>query len=60
MELTKAKSQIGEADAAITAQKAELDKLKAVVVEADMERLRQRKEYDLVRGECCFVASWLR
>jgi hypothetical protein len=51
MELTKARAQIGEADAAIGAQKSELDKLKAVVVEADAERLRQRKEYDLV-GAC--------
>ncbi|KIZ06593.1 Coiled-coil domain-containing protein [Monoraphidium neglectum] len=59
MELTKARAQIGEADAAIGAQKSELDKLKAVVVEADAERLRQRKEYDLVMGERDILGSQL-
>lgn len=50
LELSKAKGQISEADAAIGAQKAELGRLKAVVAEADAERLRQRKEYEMVRA----------
>ncbi|KAI8476303.1 MAG: flagellar associated protein [Monoraphidium minutum] len=59
LELTKARSQIGEADSAIAAQRSELDKLKAVVVEADAERLRQRREYDLVMGERDILGSQL-
>jgi len=62
LELTKARSQIGEAGAAISLQRAELDKLKAVVVEADAERLRQKKEYDLVGAGCVcggLVGCWV-
>eukprot|EP00775_Hariotina_reticulata_P010077 gene10077-10232_t len=51
LELNKAKTQVGEAEAAITGQKAQLEKLNHVVAEADAERLRQKKELDLVMGE---------
>jgi uncharacterized coiled-coil protein SlyX len=51
MELSKAKAQISEADAAISSQKAQLEKLNHVVAEADAERVRQKKELDLVLSE---------
>ena len=47
-ELTKAKQQIKEAESAISSQKAENEKLKHIINEADQVRSRQRKEYDLV------------
>lgn len=51
MELNKAKQQLKETDQAITAQKAEIDKLNHIINEADEERLRQKKEYDIVINE---------
>ncbi|DBB05834.1 hypothetical protein WJX82_007880 [Trebouxia sp. C0006] len=50
-EMNKAAAQMKEADAAIAAQKAELDKLNQIITEADQEQLRQKKEYDIVIGE---------
>ena len=51
MELNKAKSQIKEADRAISSQKAEIEKLNHIINEADQERIRQKKEYDVVVNE---------
>uniref|UniRef100_A0A061SN17 Flagellar associated protein n=1 Tax=Tetraselmis sp. GSL018 TaxID=582737 RepID=A0A061SN17_9CHLO len=51
LELNKAKQQINEADTAITSQKAEIEKLNHIINEADQERLRQKKEYDIVINE---------
>jgi chromosome segregation ATPase len=51
MELNKAKQQLKETDEAISAQKAEIDKLNHIINEADDERLRQKKEYDIVINE---------
>lgn len=59
MELNKAKQQVKETEAAVSAQKAELDKLNHIINEADHERIRQKKEYDVVinerdiLGACC-------
>eukprot|EP00873_Tetraselmis_striata_P013169 jgi/Tetstr1/433433/TSEL_022707.t1 len=50
-ELNKAKQQIKEADTAIASQKAEIEKLNHIINEADAERLRQKKEYDIVINE---------
>jgi chromosome segregation ATPase len=50
-ELNKAKQQIKEADTAIASQKAEIEKLNHIINEADSERLRQKKEYDIVINE---------
>lgn len=51
MELNKAKQQLKETDEAIAAQKTEIDKLNHIINEADEERLRQKKEYDIVINE---------
>ncbi|GFH17729.1 uncharacterized protein HaLaN_14421 [Haematococcus lacustris] len=51
MELNKAKQQIKEADHAISSQKAEIEKLNHIINEADQERIRQKKEYDIVVNE---------
>lgn len=51
MELNKAKQQIKEADTAIASQKAEIEKLNHIINEADQERIRQKKEYDIVVNE---------
>lgn len=51
MELNKAKQQIKEADTAISSQKAEIEKLNHIINEADQERIRQKKEYDIVVNE---------
>jgi len=51
MELNKAKMQIKEADTAISSQKAEIEKLNHIINEADQERVRQKKEYDVVVNE---------
>eukprot|EP00882_Tetradesmus_deserticola_P008907 GHRQ01009397.1.p1 GENE.GHRQ01009397.1~~GHRQ01009397.1.p1 ORF type:complete len:575 (+),score=315.40 GHRQ01009397.1:1157-2881(+) len=51
MELNKARGNIAEAESAIAMQKAQLEKLNHVVAEADAERVRQKKELDLVLGE---------
>ncbi len=51
MELNKAKQQIKEADTAIGSQKAEIEKLNHIINEADQERIRQKKEYDVVVNE---------
>lgn len=51
LELNKAKQQMREADTAISAQNAELDKLNHIINEADQERIRQKKEYDIVINE---------
>ena len=51
MELNKAKQQIKEADTAIASQKAEIEKLNHIINEADQERIRQKKEYDVVVNE---------
>lgn len=51
MELNKAKQQIKEADASIASQKAEIEKLNHIINEADQERIRQKKEYDIVVNE---------
>ena len=51
MELNKAKQQLKETDASISAQKAEIDKLNHIINEADEERVRQKKEYDIVINE---------
>ena len=50
-ELNKAKIQIKEAEASIESQKAEIDKLNHIINEADNERQRQKKEYDIVINE---------
>jgi hypothetical protein len=50
-ELNKAKQQIKEADTAISSQKSEIEKLNHIINEADQERLRQKKEYDIVINE---------
>mmetsp|Transcript_826 Transcript_826/g.1952 ORF Transcript_826/g.1952 Transcript_826/m.1952 type:complete len:874 (+) Transcript_826:61-2682(+) len=47
-ELNKALQQIKEAESAISSQKAETEKLNHIINEADQERLRQKKEYDVV------------
>ncbi len=51
MELNKAKQQIKEADMAISSQKSEIEKLNHIINEADQERIRQKKEYDVVVNE---------
>lgn len=51
MELNKAKQQMKETEQAIAAQQAELDKLNHIINEADHERVRQKKEYDIVINE---------
>jgi septal ring factor EnvC (AmiA/AmiB activator) len=51
MELNKAKQQVKETDQVISAQKAEIDKLNHIINEADEERIRQKKEYDIVINE---------
>eukprot|EP00798_Chlamydomonas_sp_ICE-L_P006525 gene6525-3166_t len=51
MELNKAKQQIKEADNAINSQKSEIEKLNHIINEADQERIRQKKEYDIVVNE---------
>ena len=51
MELNKAKMQIKEADTAISSQKSEIEKLNHIINEADQERVRQKKEYDVVVNE---------
>lgn len=51
MELNKAKQQMKDTEAAVSAQKAELDKLNHIINEADQERIRQKKEYDIVINE---------
>ncbi len=51
MELNKAKQQIKEADTAISSQKSEIEKLNHIINEADQERIRQKKEYDIVVNE---------
>ena len=51
LELNKAKQQIKEADTAISSQKSEIEKLNHIINEADQERLRQKKEYDIVINE---------
>lgn len=51
MELNKAKQQIKESDTAIASQKAEIEKLNHIINEADQERIRQKKEYDIVVNE---------
>ena len=51
LELNKAKQQIKEADTAISSQKSEIEKLNHIINEADHERLRQKKEYDIVINE---------
>eukprot|EP00955_Chlamydomonas_euryale_P009494 101406-Chlamydomonas_euryale.AAC.4 len=51
MELNKAKQQIKEADNAIGSQRAEIEKLNHIINEADQERIRQKKEYDVVVNE---------
>ena len=48
LELTKAKQQIVEAESVITSQTSEIQKLNQIISEADAERVRQRKEYDVV------------
>lgn len=48
LELTKAKLQIGEAESVIQSQSSEIQKLNQIIAEADAERVRQRKEYDVV------------
>ncbi|KAG2452283.1 hypothetical protein HYH02_003307 [Chlamydomonas schloesseri] len=50
-ELDKSKGNIKEADSAINAQKVEIDKLNHIINEADQERRRQKKEYDIVVNE---------
>lgn len=50
-ELTKALKQISEAEAAITSQKAEIEKLNHIINEADSERVRQKQEYEIVVNE---------
>ncbi|GAX75026.1 hypothetical protein CEUSTIGMA_g2472.t1 [Chlamydomonas eustigma] len=51
MELNKAKQQIKEAETAISSQKSEIEKLNHIINEADQERIRQKKEYDVVVNE---------
>jgi chromosome segregation ATPase len=51
MELNKAKQQLKETDHAISTQQQELDKLNQIINEADEERVRQKKEYDIVINE---------
>ncbi|GMH32197.1 hypothetical protein BSKO_00031 [Bryopsis sp. KO-2023] len=51
LELNKAKQQIAEAETAIASQKAEIEKLNHIINEADQERIRQKKEYDIVVNE---------
>ncbi len=51
MELNKARQQIKEADSAISSQKSEIEKLNHIINEADQERIRQKKEYDIVINE---------
>ena len=50
-ELQKAREQIKEAESAISAQSKEIEKLNQIISEADQERLRQTKEYDIVINE---------
>jgi chromosome segregation ATPase len=51
LELNKARAHIGEVDAQISTQRTELEKLNGIINEADHERMRQRKEYDMVINE---------
>ncbi|CAG9466383.1 unnamed protein product [Pedinophyceae sp. YPF-701] len=51
LELNKAKQQIRDTEAVIVNQKAELQKLNHIINEADQERARQRKEYDIAVNE---------
>ena len=50
-ELQKAREQIKESGSAITSQSSEIEKLNHIISEADQERLRQSKEYDIVINE---------
>ena len=45
------RAQVRATDAALTAQKAELTKLHAIIGEADAERARQQKEHAVVLNE---------
>ncbi len=51
MELNKVKLALRQEEEACTGQRAEIDKLSAIISEADAERLRQRKEYEAVLAE---------
>merc|ERR1712078_629917 len=51
LDLNKARQQIMEAEGTIASQKAETVKLNHIINEADAERLRQKKEYDMVINE---------
>jgi septal ring factor EnvC (AmiA/AmiB activator) len=59
-ELNKARQQLKETDAAVAAQAAELGKLNHIINEADEERLRQKKEYDIVINERDILGAALR
>eukprot|EP00002_Diphylleia_rotans_P000333 TRINITY_DN10172_c0_g3_i1.p1 TRINITY_DN10172_c0_g3~~TRINITY_DN10172_c0_g3_i1.p1 ORF type:complete len:860 (+),score=260.50 TRINITY_DN10172_c0_g3_i1:63-2642(+) len=50
-ELGRVKEQIEEAEQAISQQKAEIQKLNHIINEADAERIRQKKEYEMVINE---------
>ena len=58
-ELTKARQQISEAESVITGQLSEIAKLNQVISEADAERVRQRKEYDVVLSDRDILGSQL-
>jgi len=50
-EVQKIRKQIREAEQTIHSQKAEIAKLNHIITEADSERLRQQKEYEVVLSE---------
>ena len=50
-ELNKGKTSIKESESAIASQKSEIEKLNHIINEADSERVRQKKEHDIVINE---------
>lgn len=59
-ELNKTQTQVTEAESAIASQKAEIEKLNHIITEADSERLRQKKEYDVVINERDILGTQVR
>ena len=59
-ELNKTQAQVTEAESAIASQKAEIEKLNHIITEADSERLRQKKEYDVVINERDILGTQVR
>jgi len=51
LELAKVKEALGASEVTVSKQKQQIDKLNNIIMEADQERARMRKEYDVVVNE---------